>query len=181
MNVKHSVEWELARKTEILGENLPQPLCPPQIPHDLTLARIRSATLRSRRLTAWAMARPHCLTSAVVCARCFWAKNRFMGTCEMSFKFYRPHVTRFLRVDSLMVVYNSRPWNTAALQDNVSREQPLPQRQCHMCEQQDGHQSWALVANAQSFAVFHTHVSFCGSVTSCHIWSPWNVVSVQRH
>jgi hypothetical protein len=34
------------------------PLCPPQIPHDLTLARTRAATVGSRRLTAWAMARP---------------------------------------------------------------------------------------------------------------------------
>jgi hypothetical protein len=33
----------------------PVPLCPPQIPHDLTLAR--TAAVGSRRLTAWAMAR----------------------------------------------------------------------------------------------------------------------------
>jgi hypothetical protein len=32
------------------------PLCPPQIPHDLTWARTRAATVGSRRLTAWAMA-----------------------------------------------------------------------------------------------------------------------------
>jgi hypothetical protein len=30
----------------------PVPLCPPQIPHDLTLARTRAATVGSRRLTA---------------------------------------------------------------------------------------------------------------------------------
>jgi hypothetical protein len=36
----------------------PVPLCPPQIPHDLTWARTRAAAVRSRRLTAWAMARP---------------------------------------------------------------------------------------------------------------------------
>jgi hypothetical protein len=34
------------------------PLCPPQIPHDLTRARTRAAAVGSRRLTAWAMARP---------------------------------------------------------------------------------------------------------------------------
>jgi hypothetical protein len=34
----------------------PMPLCPPQIPHDLTWARIRAAAVGSRRLTAWAMA-----------------------------------------------------------------------------------------------------------------------------
>jgi hypothetical protein len=36
----------------------PVKLCPPQIPYELTLVRIRSAAVGSRRLTAWAMARP---------------------------------------------------------------------------------------------------------------------------
>jgi hypothetical protein len=35
----------------------PVPLCPPQIPNGLTRARTRSASVGSRRLTAWAMAR----------------------------------------------------------------------------------------------------------------------------
>jgi hypothetical protein len=34
------------------------PLCPPQIPHDLTRARTRTAAVGSQRLTAWAMSRP---------------------------------------------------------------------------------------------------------------------------
>jgi hypothetical protein len=79
MNVEQSVEWELAVETEVLGENLPQcrcgmriargnqstrrkpapvPLCPPQIPHDLTWAWTRAATVGSRQLTTWAMAWP---------------------------------------------------------------------------------------------------------------------------
>jgi hypothetical protein len=36
----------------------PVPLCPPQIPHDVTQARNRTPAVGSRRLTAWAMARP---------------------------------------------------------------------------------------------------------------------------
>jgi hypothetical protein len=36
----------------------PVPLCPPQIPHHLTWARTRAAAVGSRRLTAYAMARP---------------------------------------------------------------------------------------------------------------------------
>jgi hypothetical protein len=36
----------------------PVPLCPPQIPHDLTWDRARAAAVGSQRLTAWAMARP---------------------------------------------------------------------------------------------------------------------------
>jgi hypothetical protein len=36
----------------------PVPLCPPQIPHDLTWARTRAAVVGNRRLIAWAMARP---------------------------------------------------------------------------------------------------------------------------
>jgi hypothetical protein len=34
------------------------PLCPPQIPHDLTCSRTRAAAVESQRLTARAMARP---------------------------------------------------------------------------------------------------------------------------
>jgi hypothetical protein len=36
----------------------PVPLCPPQIPHDLTWDRTRTYAVGSQRLTAWAMARP---------------------------------------------------------------------------------------------------------------------------
>jgi hypothetical protein len=35
----------------------PVPLCPPQIPYDLTWDRTRAAAVGNRRLTAWAMAR----------------------------------------------------------------------------------------------------------------------------
>jgi hypothetical protein len=35
----------------------PVPLCPPQIPHDLTRARTRATAVGSRRLTDWAMVR----------------------------------------------------------------------------------------------------------------------------
>jgi hypothetical protein len=35
-----------------------EPLCPQQIPHDETRARTREAAVGSKRLTAWAMARP---------------------------------------------------------------------------------------------------------------------------
>jgi hypothetical protein len=38
----------------ILRKPAPVPLCPPQIPHDLT----RAATMRNRRLIAWATERP---------------------------------------------------------------------------------------------------------------------------
>jgi hypothetical protein len=36
----------------------PVPLCPQQIPHDLTRAQTRAAAVGIQRLTAWAMARP---------------------------------------------------------------------------------------------------------------------------
>jgi hypothetical protein len=41
-------------------KSAPMPLWPPQITHDLTWDRTRAATVGSRRLTAWAMARPLC-------------------------------------------------------------------------------------------------------------------------
>jgi hypothetical protein len=50
---------KIGRGTEVLGENLPQ--CQfylPQISYDLTRARTRAAAVGSRRLTAWATARP---------------------------------------------------------------------------------------------------------------------------
>jgi hypothetical protein len=37
------------------------PPCPLQIPHDLTWAWTRASAVGSRRLTAWAMARPACV------------------------------------------------------------------------------------------------------------------------
>jgi hypothetical protein len=58
MSVEQSVEW-LARETEVLAESLPPvPLCPSQIPHDLSRVWTRAATVVSQRLTAWAMALP---------------------------------------------------------------------------------------------------------------------------
>jgi hypothetical protein len=52
----------LAGETEVLGENLPQRhFGPSQIPHDQTRVWTRAAAVGSLRLTAWAMARPHCL------------------------------------------------------------------------------------------------------------------------
>jgi hypothetical protein len=58
MSVEHSVEWELAEETEVLGENLPMPICPPYVPHELIRDRTLAAAVRSRRLTAWAVAQP---------------------------------------------------------------------------------------------------------------------------
>jgi hypothetical protein len=57
MIMEQLVEWGLAGETEVLGENLPQ--C--HFVHhksDLTWDRTRAAAVGSRRLTAWAMARP---------------------------------------------------------------------------------------------------------------------------
>jgi hypothetical protein len=65
MNVERSVEWELTGKADVLGERKPAPvpLCPPQIPHDLTWAQTRAAAVGSRRLTACTMAQPYVIIS----------------------------------------------------------------------------------------------------------------------
>jgi hypothetical protein len=47
----------MAGETEVLGENLSQCYCPPQIPHILTWDRSQAATVGSRPLTTWAIAR----------------------------------------------------------------------------------------------------------------------------
>jgi hypothetical protein len=48
---------------------VPVPLCPPQIPHDLTRARTRASAVGSRRLTVWAIAWPEVI-NLVRIARC---------------------------------------------------------------------------------------------------------------
>jgi hypothetical protein len=48
--------WQGKRKYS--EKTCPVPLSPPQIPHDMTWAGTRAAAVGSRRLTAWAMARP---------------------------------------------------------------------------------------------------------------------------
>jgi hypothetical protein len=47
--------WQGKRK---YSEPAPVPLCPPQMPHDLTRARTWAAAVGSRRQIAWAVARP---------------------------------------------------------------------------------------------------------------------------
>jgi hypothetical protein len=42
------------------------PLFPPQIPHELTWARTRVAAVGSRRLMAWAMARPAIILKSIL-------------------------------------------------------------------------------------------------------------------
>jgi hypothetical protein len=50
----------------------PVPLCPPQIPHDLTWDRTRAAAVGCRRLTVWAITRPtlHLLSSRIISLYC---------------------------------------------------------------------------------------------------------------
>jgi hypothetical protein len=42
MSVEQSVE------IEVIGENITQPLCPPQIPHDMTWAGAQAAAVESQ-------------------------------------------------------------------------------------------------------------------------------------
>jgi hypothetical protein len=66
MSVEQSVEWELAGETEVLVKKpAPVLLSPVQIPYDLTWACTPATAVASRRLTAWAMARPWSLAHTV--------------------------------------------------------------------------------------------------------------------
>jgi hypothetical protein len=55
----------LQRKTKYSEKTCPVPLCPPQIPHDVTRAWTGAAAVGNQRLIAWAMARPYKATDAV--------------------------------------------------------------------------------------------------------------------
>jgi hypothetical protein len=60
MIVEKQMECRLAGETEALGENLPQRhFCPSQNPTWPDWVWTRAAAVGSRRLTAWAMARPY--------------------------------------------------------------------------------------------------------------------------
>jgi hypothetical protein len=57
VSVEQSLEWLDRGNGSTRRKPALVPLCPPQIPDDLTRARIRAAAVGSRRLTAWAKAR----------------------------------------------------------------------------------------------------------------------------
>jgi hypothetical protein len=67
------VNDECGSVAEMLGKgnrstrrkSAPLPLCPPQIPHDMTRARPLAASAGSRLLTAKAMGRPHYAVNSV--------------------------------------------------------------------------------------------------------------------
>jgi hypothetical protein len=65
MMMENLVEWRLAEETEILEENPPQRLCPPQIPLDQTRDQTRAAAVGSQWLTVWATARPWVLITSI--------------------------------------------------------------------------------------------------------------------
>jgi hypothetical protein len=78
MIVEKQMECRLAGETEVLRENLPLcHFCPSQNPTDQTWVWTRAATVGSRRLTAWAMARPTvtCRSRAL-----HWSACRFCST-----------------------------------------------------------------------------------------------------
>jgi hypothetical protein len=54
----HSWMWIGRENRSTRRKPAPVPLCPPQIPYDMTWFRTRSVAVASRRLTAWDMARP---------------------------------------------------------------------------------------------------------------------------
>jgi hypothetical protein len=71
-----TMEWYWQGKTEELGEKpVPVPLCPSQISHGLTRARIRASAVRGRRLTTWDMARPYWLLLNLVVSLVYRASS----------------------------------------------------------------------------------------------------------
>jgi hypothetical protein len=82
----------------------PEPICPPQIPHDLTWTRIRAATVGSRRLRAWATARPRVVS---VFSRHLF---RISDKAVLRFlRFYQPFQTNS-DIESHILTTNSFPF-----------------------------------------------------------------------
>jgi hypothetical protein len=54
--VEQLVEWKLAEKIEVLWENLPVSLYPPQIPYAQIRAQTRAGEVENQRLTTWTVA-----------------------------------------------------------------------------------------------------------------------------
>jgi hypothetical protein len=68
----------------------PVPLCPQQIPHELTRARTRAAAMGSRRLTAWAIARPLCHLSNAAAKEICKESRKFTKFLYTFFLFRNP-------------------------------------------------------------------------------------------
>jgi hypothetical protein len=75
MSMEHLVEWELVGETEVLGGNLPQCHFAFHKFH-MNWDRTRAVALGSRRLTAWAMARPDTGKLIPTCTPAIFCYNR---------------------------------------------------------------------------------------------------------
>jgi hypothetical protein len=85
----------------------PVPLCPPQIPHDLTRARTRAAAVGSQRLTAWALARP--ASTRIVLYAAPTPSHKHVFYCD---------------VVTVLFHQALRMWSDHAVADNVSLHTP---------------------------------------------------------
>jgi hypothetical protein len=104
-------------------QTAPIPLRPSQIPHDLSRDRTRAAAMRSRRLTAWTMARSFIGFN--------WFKIKTSGgLCRTSWWIFGFHGIRFFLQDDSRIEgpsnhhwQNNPFWATASLA-----------RFCHICD-----------------------------------------------
>jgi hypothetical protein len=111
----------------------PVPLCPPQIPHDLTWDRIRALSVGSRWVAAWAMARPICGWTVLTSSRPTRGESTVLGRqCHAVdlHVFLRPkYPHQHAWVHSLSVNMNAvcRPISDYDKQNQFPWEQLLPE------------------------------------------------------
>jgi hypothetical protein len=109
------------------------PLCPPQIPHDLTWAQTREAAVESQLLTAWAMARPKFqgIKSNLYLCRLWRLLRTSASGPEMcssawrSFHQFRIRGTKKIQTRWFMITWNNILWGNcshAALHSDASNE-----------------------------------------------------------
>jgi hypothetical protein len=106
--MEKQMEWRLAGETEFSEKTCPSAtFVHHKIPHDQTRFRNRAPAVGSRRLTAWAMARPRIVVYFTLKALC--AYQYLLPDCWI------PHLSRFFFSDSKydLILITLPTWSTS--------------------------------------------------------------------
>jgi hypothetical protein len=138
----------------------PVPICPPQIKHDLTRALTQAASVVSRQLTAWAMARP-VRSDEVLSAY----DNLFCSLLLMNeSRFGREILTLWFRCETMSNFYITRLWILAQWKCSL----PLTRRRAT-----DFHPKFC-----RNAASGHISIPICTHINACFLVCPPNSIKL---